>query len=287
MPSRSGASVGGTLYVVGTPIGNLGDLTRRAEATLASVDVIAAEDTRRTRALLSHLGITGKSLVSLDANAGDRTVIDLVGRLAAGEMLAFVTDAGTPGVSDPGTKLVRAAIAEGIAVMTVPGPSAVTSAVAVSGLVEGPFLFLGFLPRRGEKRRRAIRRIRVSVEPVVLFEAPARIRETLEELSRAIPERQACVLRELTKLHEEALRGTLRELAKGDVMERGEFTVVVAGGSEEPEDDALDIEAVIKDRLRAGDSPRTVADDVASLSGKSRREIYARVLDAARRREEG
>jgi 16S rRNA (cytidine1402-2'-O)-methyltransferase len=276
--------VGGTLYVVGTPIGNLGDLTRRAEATLASVDVIAAEDTRRTRALLSHLGISGKSLVCLDANADTRTISDLVGRLVAGEMLAFVTDAGTPGVSDPGTKLVRAAIAEGIAVMTVPGPSAVTSAVAVSGLVEGPFLFLGFLPRRGEKRRRAIRRIRVSVEPVVLFEAPGRIRETLEELGQAIPERQACVLRELTKLHEETLRGTLRELAEKDVTERGEFTLVVSGNSEEPEDDTLDVEAVILDRLRAGDSPRTVAEDVSSLSGKSRREIYARVLDAARRR---
>jgi 16S rRNA (cytidine1402-2'-O)-methyltransferase len=279
--------VSGTLYVVGTPIGNLGDLTRRAEATLAAVDVIAAEDTRRTRALLSHLGITGKPLVVLDANANDRVVSDLVCRLVAGETLAFVTDAGTPSVSDPGTKLVRAAVAKGIAVMTVPGPSAVTSAVAVSGLVDGPFLFLGFLPRRGEKRNRAMRRIRAAVEPVVLFEAPGRIRETLEDLGQALPERQACVLRELTKIHEEAVRGTLRELAEREVTERGEFTVVIAGGAEEPEDDTLDVEAVIRERLRAGDSPRTVADDVSSLTGKPRREIYTRVLDAARRRDEG
>ena len=269
---------------MGTPIGNLGDLTRRAEATLASVGVIVAEDTRRTRALLSHLGITGKTLVALDANASARSVEDLVCRLVTGETLALVTDAGTPSVSDPGTKLVRAAVARAIPIVTIPGPSAVTSAVAVSGLVDGPFLFLGFLPRRGEKRSRVVRRIRTSVEPVVFFEAPGRIRDTLEELACVMPERAACVLRELTKLHEEVLRGTLRELSEREVTERGEFTVVVGGGAEEPEDDTLDVAAVIAERLEAGDSPRTVADDVASLSGKPRREIYAQVLDAARRR---
>ena len=274
----------GTLYVVGTPIGNLGDLTRRAEATLASVGVIAAEDTRRTRALLSHLGITGKTLVTLDANASDKAVLDLVGRLATGETLALVTDAGTPGVSDPGTKLVRAAVAKNVPVITIPGPSAVTAAVAVSGLVDGPFLFLGFLPRRGEKRQRVVRRMRTSPEPVVFFEAPGRIRETLTDLAAAMPERAACVMRELTKIHEETRRGTLAELAAREITERGEFTVVVACTKEEAGDDTLDVDAVIAERLGAGDSPRTVADDVASLSGQPRREIYGRVLEAVRRR---
>jgi 16S rRNA (cytidine1402-2'-O)-methyltransferase len=269
---------------VGTPIGNLGDLTRRAEATLSAVDIVAAEDTRRTRALLSHLGITGKTLVTLDANASDKAVSDLVCRLETGETLALVTDAGTPGVSDPGTKLVRAAAGKNVPVITIPGVSAVTAAVSVSALVEGPFLFLGFLPRRGEKRQRVVRRMRTSQEPVIFFEAPGRIRETLTDLAAAMPERAVCVLRELTKLHEETLRGTLAKLAKTEITERGEFTVVVAGGAQEAEDDTLDVDTVIAERLQAGDSPRTVADDLASLSGKPRREIYARVLEAARRR---
>lgn len=267
-----------------TPIGNLGDLTRRAETTLASVDIVAAEDTRRTRALLSHLGITGKTLVTLDANASDKAVSDLVFRLETGETLALVTDAGTPGVSDPGTKLVRAAAAKSVPVIAIPGASAVTAAVAVSGLVDSAFLFLGFLPRRGEKRQRVVRRMRTSTEPVIFFEAPGRVRETLSDLAAQMPERAVCVLRELTKIHEETLRGTLAELAQTEITERGEFTVVVAGGAEEADDDTLDVDAVIAERLGAGDSPRTVADDVASLSGKPRREIYARVLEAARRR---
>ena len=190
-------------------------------------------------------------------------------------------------MSDPGTKLVRAAVAKNVPVITIPGPSAVTAAVAVSGLVDGPFLFLGFLPRRGEKRQRVVRRMRTSPEPVVFFEAPGRIRETLTDLAAAMPERAACVMRELTKIHEETRRGTLAELAAREITERGEFTVVVACTKEEAGDDTLDVDAVIAERLGAGDSPRTVADDVASLSGKPRREIYGRVLEAVRLAQQG
>lgn len=287
MNGASRAAAAGTLYVVATPIGNLADLTRRAEETLAAVTRVAAEDTRRTRALLTHLGVHGKPLVTLDANATARTVDELVERLLGGESVAFVTDAGTPGVSDPGAHLVRAAIGKGVPVVPIPGASAVTAAVALSGLVDGPFLFLGFLPRKGEKRARAVRRIATSPEPVVLFEAPTRIKETLADLAAAMPSRAACVARELTKLHEEAVRGTLEELAAREITERGEFTVVVAGAGEPGEDATTDVDALVAERLAAGDAPRTVADAVSEITGKPRREIYARVLEARRRLEEG
>jgi 16S rRNA (cytidine1402-2'-O)-methyltransferase len=273
----------GTLYVVGTPIGNLGDVTRRAAETLALVSRVVAEDTRRTRVLLSHLGITGKPLSALDANADDRAVAAVAQKLADGESIAFVTDAGMPSVSDPGGKLVRAAAASGAAVVVVPGPSAVTTAVAASGLVEGPFLFLGFLPRGGEKRQRALRRIATSVEPVVFFEAPSRAAETLAELAALVPERQACVARELTKLHEELVRGTLAELAARPITALGEFTIVVAGTDDLRDDlSAVDIDTLVRTRLAAGESPRTVAADLAVITGMPKREIYARVLELRR-----
>lgn len=275
----------GTLFVVSTPIGNLGDVTRRAAETLEAVHVVCAEDTRRTRALLSHLGITGKSLVKLDANSTSLVVETIVDRLAAGESIALVTDAGTPSVSDPGTHLVRAAALRGIPVLAIPGPSAVTAAVAVSGLVDGPFLFLGFLPRKGEKRRRAVRRIATSPEPVVLFEAPGRVRETLADLSEAMPDRQACLGRELTKLHEEIVRGTLSEISKRLTDERGEHTLVIAGAPNADLGDApLDLDALIDARLDAGEAPRTVADALSALTGEPRRPVYTRVLDRVRER---
>ncbi len=273
--------------VVATPIGNLGDVTRRAVEILGTADLIAAEDTRRARALLSHLGITGKSLVALDANATARAIEAVVARLRDGARVAFVTDAGTPSVSDPGTRLVRAAADAGANVLAIPGPSAVTAAVAVSGFVEGPFLFLGFLARHGEKRKRAIRRILRSPEPVVLFEAPTRVRETLADLASVMPERAACIARELTKLHEEALRGTLAALAAEPLTERGEFTIVVDGAGDVVDDEGIDVDALVSERLEAGDPPRTVADDVATITGRPRREIYARVLELRRRRDEG
>jgi len=275
----------GTLYVVSTPIGNLGDVSGRAAETLKLVERVAAEDTRRTRALLTHLGIDRKLLTKLDANVPERIVEQLVEHLDAGENVALVTDAGTPSVSDPGSALVRRAAERGITVVAIPGPSAVTAAVSVSGLVDGPFLFLGFLSRRGEKRKRAIRRIAASPEPVVLFEAPARIRATLGELAQAMPARRACVLRELTKVHEEAVRGTLVELAARDVTERGEFTLVVEGKGDVDVETDVDIDRLIGERLDAGDSPRTVADSVSALVEASRREIYARVLELVRARD--
>ena len=276
----------GTLFVVATPIGNLSDLSRRAEQTLRDADCVAAEDTRRTRALLTHFGIEGKTVVKLDANATDRAIESVVLRLSAGETVALVTDAGTPSVSDPGTALVRRAALENVPVVAIPGPSAVTAAVSASGLVEGPFSFLGFASRHGEKRRRFVRRVRDAEEPVVFFEAPARVRRTLADLAEAMPDRAACVVRELTKIHEEVLRGTLSELASRKFEERGEFTVVVAGTDPAlaPEASDLDVDRFIGERLDAGDPPRTVADALASVLGSPRREIYAKVLAAVRAR---
>ncbi|HVW25101.1 MAG TPA: 16S rRNA (cytidine(1402)-2'-O)-methyltransferase [Polyangiaceae bacterium] len=277
----------GALYVVSTPIGNLGDITRRAAETLGAADRVAAEDTRRTRALLSHLGIGGKPVVKLDAHAGDDAIDGLVDALKKGESVALVTDAGTPSVSDPGTELVKRAAQSGVAVMAIPGASAVTAAVSVSGLVDGPFLFLGFLPRKGEKRKRALRRVASSIEPVVLFEAPNRIRETIADLAQVAPNRRACVARELTKMHEELLRGTLADLAAQAVMERGEFTLVVEGNGDPEAADDGDVDALVTARLDSGDPARTIADDVAEVSGRPRREVYARVLALRKLREDG
>lgn len=268
-----------TLFVVGTPIGNLDDLTARAAATLRAVEHVAAEDTRRTRALLSHLDIHGKQLHALDANAPPQRVAGLVERLEAGESVALVTDAGMPAVSDPGAALVRAAAARGVRVEVVPGPSALTAAVALSGLVEGPFLFLGFLPRSGGKRRAALERVAATTEPVVLFEAPNRTAATLADLAALEPGRVACVCRELTKIHEETVRGSLAILAEPAREWRGEVAIVVGPGTGRPAprlDDA-ELDARITERLDAGASPRTVTDELLADSGLPRRELYARI----------
>src|SRR5579863_5226229 len=187
---------GGTLFVVATPIGHLGDVTARAVETLRACDRVLAEDTRRTRQLLTHLGIAGKPLDRLDAHASETDVARAVERLTAGESAALVTDAGTPGVSDPGERLVEAAIAAGVRVVPIPGPSAVLAALAGSGLAgDGRFRFVGFLPRDGTARREAVALVCATPEPVVLVEASNRTQATLRDLADATPERRACVAR--------------------------------------------------------------------------------------------
>lgn len=239
---------------------------------------MAAEDTRRTRALLAHLGITGKPLSALEAHASERDLERLVARLLAGESIAFATDAGMPGVSDPGAALVRAASAAGVSVVVIPGPSAVTAAAALSGLVDAPFRFVGFLPRRGGARAEALARIAATSEPVILFESPARVAATLGELARAQPERPAAICRELTKLHEEVVRGTLSELAVRDAAWRGEITLVLGAGAASSRDAVDDsaLDARIAERLAQGASVKDVASELAAWSGRPRREVYAR-----------
>jgi 16S rRNA (cytidine1402-2'-O)-methyltransferase len=272
----------GTLYVVATPIGNLGDLTLRAIEVLKTCERVAAEDTRRTRQLLSHLGIEGKPLDALHAHSSARDVAKLVERLQSGESVALVTDAGTPAVSDPGDALVKSAIAASIKVVPIPGASAVLAALVASGLATGVgFRFLGFLPRDGAARRDGIATVCATPEPVVLFESPERTQATLIELADAMPERPACVARELTKMHEELVRGTLAALAKDRDAWRGEIAIVLGGWSPDMRSEQIDDEAIdarIDRELDGGTHAKTVADVVAAWAGRPRREIYERVV---------
>jgi 16S rRNA (cytidine1402-2'-O)-methyltransferase len=275
----------GELFVVATPIGNLGDLTLRAIDTLRAADRVVAEDTRRTRGLLSHLGISGKPLDRLDAHAAAAFVERVVDRLREGERVALVTDAGTPVVSDPGAALVKAAIDAGVPVVAIPGACAAVAALSVSGLLTGGFRFVGFLPRSGPERREAVALIAATPETVVLYESPQRIAETLADLGRAMPGRAAVVARELTKVHEELVRGTLADLAAQAEREWvGEITLVLgpalvtAGPSLSDEE----LDRRIDEGLGHGRRAKDLAEELALETGLSRREVYARIV--ARRR---
>jgi 16S rRNA (cytidine1402-2'-O)-methyltransferase len=223
--------VSGTLSIVSTPIGHLGDFSFRGVETLAAAAVIACEDTRRTRRLLSHYGIHSP-LVSVHAHTPQAALERLLDRVEAGEDVAYVTDAGTPAISDPGGVLVERAHARGIRVVPVPGPAAVLAALAAAGFPADRFLFLGFLPRRGSARAGLLARIAAEPFTTVCYEAPGRTVALLGELAqRCGPERSGAVARELTKMHEEVRRGTLGELAAyyEEHAPRGEVTIVVAG----------------------------------------------------------
>ncbi len=257
-----------TLYLVSTPIGNLGDLSPRAAQVLTSADRILAEDTRRTRVLAQHVGAHAP-LVSLHAhNEAERTA-RVVAWLAAGETLALVSDAGTPLVSDPGSRLVKAVAAAGHAVVPVPGPSAVLAALVASGVPSDRFAFLGFPARRGKERARLLERVAGSEETVVLFESPQRAETLLADLARTCgQDREAAVARELTKIHEEILRGTLGELLTHVRTHppRGEVTLVIAPaepGAEagDREESARNLARSLLDRgLRASEVAREVSE---------------------------
>jgi 16S rRNA (cytidine1402-2'-O)-methyltransferase len=275
----------GALFVVATPIGNLGDITLRAVETLRTVDRVVAEDTRRTRGLLSHLGIAGKPLDRLDAHAAAPDVERIVARLRDGERVALVTDAGTPVVSDPGAALVKAAIDAGAQVVAIPGACAAVAALSVSGLVTGGFRFVGFLPRSGPERREAIALVAATPEPVVLYESPQRIAETLADLGRAMPGRAAVVARELTKLHEELVRGALADLAAAASREwLGEITVVLgpAAPAAGPTLSDEELSRRIDEGLQRGRRAKDLAEELSLETGLPRREVYGRIV--ARRR---
>ncbi len=273
----------GALFVVSTPIGNLGDMTVRAVETLRTCEAVLAEDTRRTRHLLTHFGVAGKSLERLDAHATARDVARLVQRLEAGERLALVTDAGTPGVSDPGQRLIDAAVGAGVRVVPIPGASAVLAALVASGLAaDGRFRFTGFLPREGSERREMLAAVCATPETVVLFEAPSRTRATLRDLADATPDRPACVARELTKLHEELTRGSLGALAAEEREWVGEIAIVL--GPHTPQDrevvvDDAALDARIDEALGRGEHVRATSERLAAWSGRSKRQIYGRILE--------
>jgi len=225
----------GTLYVVATPIGNLGDVSERARAVLADVAAVVAEDTRRTGRLLAHLDVSVPLISNHEHNEASR-VPRLLARLAAGEDLALVSDAGTPTISDPGYPLVRAAVEEGVPVVPIPGPCAAVAALTASGLPTDRFLFAGFPPRSKGKRRRWLAELAGERGTLVLYEAPPRLARTCQELAETLGDRQAVLARELTKLHEEFVRGTLHDLAGryGERAPRGEVVLVVAGAGRRP-----------------------------------------------------
>lgn len=275
------AHAAGRLFVVSTPIGNLGDITRRAVDVLSAAHAVAAEDTRRTRALLSHLGIGHKPVLTLNAHSSAGAVGTIVERLLTGDDVALVTDAGTPAVSDPGRALVSLARERGAQVLVIPGPSAVTAAVALSGLVDGPFAFIGFWPRHGMARRDALNRVADSREAVIFFESPQRMAETLTELAARLPERAAFIGRELTKLHEQGLHGRLCDLAASAPSWRGEIVVLIAANTAELEPDAERRELVLSSlraAIEAGATPSRIARSLANISGLPRRELYDRAL---------
>ena len=269
-----------------TPIGNLEDITLRAIRTLKECETIAAEDTRYSRKLLSHLGIEGKVVTTLNAHSRDKDIKGLTDTLLAGKSVALVPDAGTPSVSDPGGALVRRAIELDIAVTVIPGPSAVTGAIAISGLGESGFLFLGFLPRKGDKRRQAIGRILVSSEPGGGFESPKRARQCIEDLAAILPDRDAVIVRELTKLHEQVLRGSLAGLAAAEWEGRGEFTIVIGGAIESDVVDPALLDTSISRLLAAGLSSKDAASELARAGLGKKRDIYSRILELRLRESE-
>jgi 16S rRNA (cytidine1402-2'-O)-methyltransferase len=276
-----------TLYVVATPIGNLGDLSPRALDVLRSADVIACEDTRVTGRLTHHFGID-TPLVSFHAHSSPAAMARLVDRLRSGEQVALVSDAGTPCISDPGRELVEAARAQGIDVVPIPGPSALITALSAVGLPSEPLLFLGFLPRSGKRREQQLRWIAQLPVTAVLYEAPLRVPATLRELAERLGDRPAAVVRELTKRFESIAVASLQELAaQTPEPPRGEVVIVVAP-SVDDEASAVDetertswVEEAARS-LALGVAPSRVAKDLAARSGRGRKEAYQWVLQAQR-----
>ena len=274
----------GTLYVVSTPIGNLGDLSARARAVLEGVDAIACEDTRHTGRLLVLTGISAPRLVSLHAHNERERSAALVDELLAGASVALVSDAGTPLVSDPGERLVAAAAAAGIEVVAVPGPSALLAAIVVSGFASGRWRFEGFLARKGPERRSAIADIASAAHPSVLYESPLRLAATLLDLAAACgEERRVAVARELTKLHEQTWRGTLgdaAELARSRTP-RGEHVVVV-DAAPAARSAAPDLAAALAALVAAGLARRDAVTAAVVLLQVPHRDVYAASLELPR-----
>ncbi len=281
------AAAAGTLYLVATPIGNLEDITRRALRVLAEVDIIACEDTRHTRTLLNHFGVTTKTISYHEHNEHERA-IELATRLADGANVALVSDAGTPGINDPGFRLVRACITGGINVVPIPGATAFVSALVASGLPTDEFYFAGFLPPRRHARRLRLAALRALPATLVFYEAPHRIADALTDARDILGEREAAVARELTKLHEEIARGRLSHLIErftGEHAARGEMVLVIdrtviaddpaatAGKHQTP-----DIAALVAAFEGEGLDPRAALKRAARELGLNRDEAYRRLV---------
>lgn len=268
----------GALVLIGTPIGNLGDLSPRAVEELARADVVACEDSRRTGRLLQHAGVSARALLVVNDHNEAQRVGDVLTRLARGERVAVVTDAGMPGISDPGERLVRAAARDGHTIEVVPGPSAAIAALVASGLPTARFVFEGFLSRKAGARRQRLAELVDDERTLVFYEAPHRLAATLTDLCAVLGAwRRVAVARELTKLHEEIWRGHLNEAAAwaAETPPRGEIALVVQGALPPGPADEADVEAAVQARLDAGDSARDAATTVAAELGVPKRQAYA------------
>ncbi len=275
----------GVLVLVGTPIGNLGDLSPRAVEALRAADALCCEDTRRTGRLLAHAGVPRLPLVVVNEHTEDREIPGVLARLARGERVALVSDAGMPAISDPGERLVARAVAAGHAVEVVPGPSAALAALVVSGLPAGRFVFEGFLPRKGAGRGERLAAVAGERRTTILYEAPHRLARTLADLAGACgPDRRVVVARELTKLHEEMWRGTLAGAAAWATEREppGEMVLVLAGAPAPTPPTDADVIAALEAELAAGASARDAAKAVAARLDVPRRRAYDLVVSRPR-----
>jgi 16S rRNA (cytidine1402-2'-O)-methyltransferase len=266
-----------TLVLVGTPIGNLEDLPPRAVRTLAEADVVLCEDTRRTGRLLQAAGVSAKKLIAVHDHNEAGQIGMVLDRLRNGELVAVVSDAGMPGLSDPGERLVRAAADEGFEVQVVPGPSAAVTGLVASGLPTGRFVFEGFLPRSGSGRTERLAALTDERRTIVLYEAPHRIVRTLTDLAAALgDDRRVALARELTKLHEETWRGTLGEALTraGEIEPRGEYVVVVDGADAPPVASDDQLAAAVAQLVSEGCSTRDAVAEVANVYGVPKRRVY-------------
>ena len=268
----------GRLVLVGTPIGNLGDLSPRAVEALGAADVVCCEDTRRTGRLLQHAGVRAPELRVVNDHTEDRAVADVLARLGQGQRVALVTDAGMPGIADPGERLVAAAVDAGFVVEVVPGPSAAVTALVASGLPAGRFVFEGFLPRKGSARTERLAAVAAEQRTIVIYEAPHRVARTVADLAAACGrDRRVALARELTKLHEEHWRGTLDQADAhlAAVAPRGEYVLVLDGAPPPAEVTDADIVAALATARTHGASTRDAVAEVAADLGVARRRAYA------------
>ncbi|GDX19999.1 ribosomal RNA small subunit methyltransferase I [Actinomycetes bacterium] len=271
----------GTLTLVATPIGNLSDISPRAVEALQAADVVCCEDTRRTGMLLQHLGISGKKYIVINEHTEFDACDEVVGKLLDGTEVALVSDAGTPGISDPGERLVKAAVLAGITVSSIPGPSALIMALVMSGLSTSRFVFEGFLPRSGGERSDRIAQLVDEQRTVVLYEAPHRLERTLSDLEVACGALRRVVLaRELTKMHEEMWRGTLHDAHKQSKSEepRGEYVIILEGAKPPAPPTDEELNQALRDELNAGASKKDAASRVAAKFGAPKRKVYELAL---------
>lgn len=274
------------MILCATPIGNLEDMSQRAIRTLSEASVVACEDTRRTRKLLTHLGISTPDMVVYNEGNERRRAEQMIGRITRGETVVLVSDAGMPGLSDPGYRLVAGCARLGVEIDVIPGPNAAVSALAISGLPPGRFVFEGFLPRRSSERVRHIESLRSEERTMILYESPHRIEASLVDLAAVLGDRQAALARELTKLHQEVRRGTLTELARGAAEDpvRGEVVLVIQGavGQARPELEKAELAKRARELMDAGAERSEAMKIVARDAGVRKREVFDALLEVQR-----